>query len=281
MKRLFLSMAIIACVSFTMTISAQNKGNRGKSPIMKELNLSTEQQQKVESINKEYKTKIGELKAKSDLSKEDKQSKMKELRTQKSTAINNILTPEQQSKFKEMENKRGKKDMGSLKGKKSAMKAPKGKDIKMRAQRGERMKNLNLTDDQKQKIKNLNDDFKTKNKELAQQHREALNNVYTPEQQAKLKEMRSNFAKDRKGRKHSFSHRGNNKKGINMLDEASKSKLKTLKENFEKEKKAVELSRIAPDAQKQKISDLRKNFKKEKRQIITDARKNQDNKVGA
>lgn len=277
MKRLFLSMAIIACMSFTMTISAQNRGSRSESPRMKELNLSTEQQQKVKSVNQEYKTKIDELRAKSDLSKEDKQTKMKDLRTQRSTAINNILTPEQQTKFKEMESKRGKKEMRNDRGKRSAMQANKGKGTKMRAQRGERMKDLNLTDDQKQKIKSLNEDFMTKNKELAQQHREALNKVYTPEQQAKLKEIRGNFTKDRK---HSFSHRGN-KRNMNRLDEASKAKLETLKENFEKEKKAIELSRIAPDAQKQKISDLRQNFRKERRQIITDARKNQDNKVGA
>ena len=60
------------------------------------------------------------------------------------------------------------------------------------------------------------------------------------------------------------------------LDEASKTKLKSLRENFEKEKKAVELSRIAPDAQKQKIADLRQNFRREKQEIIKEARKTQN-----
>ncbi|GAB6009058.1 hypothetical protein [Dysgonomonas reticulitermitis] len=142
----------------------------------------------------------------------------------------------------------------------------KGQVMKMRAHRGDRMKDLNLTDDQKQKIKALNEEYRTKNKEIAQQHLDALNKIYTPEQQAKIKDMRSDFRKDRK-----FTF--GDKRGKSKLDETSVAKLKTLRENFEKEKKAVELSRIAPDAQKKKISELRDNFRKEKRQILMDGRK--------
>ncbi|MDR3060061.1 MAG: hypothetical protein LBU84_18220, partial [Prevotella sp.] len=64
----------------------------------------------------------------------------------------------------------------------------------------------------------------------------------------------------------------NNERRI-KLDDTSAAKLKSLKENYDKEKKAIELSRIAPDAQKQKLSDLRENFRKEKRQIMNEARK--------
>ncbi len=46
-----------------------------------------------------------------------------------------------------------------------------------------------------------------------------------------------------------------------------------LKENYLKEKKAIELSRIAPDAQKTKIEALTKKYKEERRQIIKEARK--------
>ncbi|MFV0539472.1 MAG: hypothetical protein ACK5M3_19210 [Dysgonomonas sp.] len=263
MKKIFLSFAILACISLTATVDAQNN-KRGQHRLSKELNLTTDQQQKIKSTNEEFRTKSKELRAKSDLSKEEKHLKAGELREQQRLAINNILTSQQQTKLKELEKKgdRGPKD----KKRSMAKHGKKGKDLKMRAHRGDRMKDLNLTDDQKQKIKALNEDYRSKNKDLIQRHREALNNIYTPEQQAKLKDMRSDF---RKG--HRFAFDG--KRGKGKLNEESMAKLKTLREDFEKEKRAIELSRIAPDAQKKKISDLRNNFRKEKQQILKDARK--------
>ncbi|MDR1089482.1 MAG: hypothetical protein LBL79_00260 [Prevotella sp.] len=263
MKRLFLSLAIIACISLTANVDAQNN-KRGQQRFSKELNLSADQQQKIKSTSEDFRAKAKELRAKSDLSKEEKQLKANELREQERLAINDILTPDQQTKFKELQKKDNKGPKG--KNKAIAKQNKRGQGMKMRVHRGDRMKDLNLTDSQKQKIKALNEEYRTKNKETAQKHREALNNIYTPEQQAKIKDMRGDFRKDRK-----FTFDG--KRGKGRPDEASAAKLKTLRENFEKEKKAVELSRIAPDAQKKKISELRDNFRKEKRQIIMDGRK--------
>ncbi|MFV0418598.1 MAG: Spy/CpxP family protein refolding chaperone [Dysgonomonas sp.] len=265
MKRLLLSFAILMCVSLTMTISAQEtkKAGERRFPMAKELNLSADQQQKMESLHKDFGDKMKELRDNSSLTKEDKQTKLKELRDQQMAEVNKILTPEQQTKMKEFAPKRGDRNM------RGKMDPRKGRDG---FERGDRMKDLNLTDDQKAKIKNLNEEFRAKSKELADSHRQALDKVYTPEQQQKLKEMK----KDRPGDGR-FGFHGK-KRGDFNLDEASKDKLKTLKENFDKEKKAVELSRIAPDAQKQKIKDLREKFVKEKRQIIEDAKKVKENK---
>lgn len=259
MKRLFLSFAILACISLTATVDAQNN-KRGQQRLSKELNLNEDQQQKIKSTNEDFRAKVKELRAKSDLSKEERQSKAKELREQQRLAINNILTAEQQTKFKELnKGARNRKALIATHGKK-------GQNMKMRTHRADRMKDLNLSEDQKQKIKALNEDFRTKNKEIAQQHRDALSKIYTPEQQAKIKDMKAEFKNS-----HKFSLDGKRAKG--RLDKASTAKLKTLRENFEKEKKAVEMSRIAPDAQKKKISELRDNYRKEKRQILMDERK--------
>jgi len=262
MKRLFLSLAILACLS--LTVGAQNTKRGGQRELPKELNLTTDQQQKIEAVNSEFKTKMSELRSNSDLKKEDKQTKMKELMDQHQTSVNNVLTPEQQTKLKELKAQRGNKEMKDRQ-KLRSMNDRKGRDV-MKAQRGDRKKDLNLTDDQKQKMKALNEEYRTKNKELAEQRREALNKIYTPEQQSKMKEMRE-------GRKMAFDKRKGDRGMRGKLDEASTTKLKTLKEDFEKEKKAVELSRIAPDAQKQKISELRDKYQKERRQIMMDARK--------
>lgn len=254
MKRLLLSLTVLVCISFAASMNAQEGKRGGKRgfALPQELNLTADQQKKVESVNTDFKAKMTELRSKSDLSREDRRAKMQELRKEHRDAINNILTPEQQTKLKELQSQR-EKEM-SMRGKKHG---------KQMDKRGSQMKDLNLTDKQKQDIKALNEDYRSKTKELAQKHRETLSNIYTPEQQAKLKEMR----KDNTKRKFA-----NNERRM-KLDDASVAKLKSLKENYNKEKRAIELSRIAPDVQKQKLSDLRDNFRKEKRQIMNEAHK--------
>lgn len=278
MKRLFLSISILLCASFLLPVNAQDKkrNDRRGFPLQKELNLSSEQKQKIESANTDFISKMKELKDNSNLSKEDRISKMKEMREQHHAAVNNFLTPDQQTKMKELAEKRGefskKRDDSHPRNIRPQHDRKSGVHSKMMSGKDNRMKELNLTDEQKQKIKDINDDFMGKKKDLAQQHRDALNNIYTPEQQEKLKEIRKNSQ---------IKHRPtfNMKRGHELnLDEASKTKLKTLKEALDKEVKAVELSRIAPDAQKQKIKDLRDNYRKEKHQIIMDARKSKENK---
>lgn len=267
MKRLILSLAILAGISFTTSTYAQEgKRDREKRFMLpKELNLTADQQKKLEKVNVDFKVKMDELRNKSGLTKETRQAEMKALRQEHRKAIDGILTAEQQAKIKDKEvNHRDR-----MRNNKPAhmYKRDGNMQRKMRSSalrpvhRGERMKDLNLTDDQKQKIEAVNKDYKTKRDELSEQRREAINKIYTPEQQAKINN--SGNERDSKSR---HGLRGN-------LDEATKTKLNTLKENYEKEKRAIELSRIAPEAQKQKIADLRRKYNDEKRQLISDARK--------
>ncbi|MDU1890769.1 MAG: Spy/CpxP family protein refolding chaperone [Dysgonomonas sp.] len=264
MKKLFLSLAILMSVSFS-TINAQNgprKGDHSKNKISKELSLSEEQKTKMESASLEFRSKMKDLRSQSDLTKDQKTAKMKEIKEQHEAVVNNILTPEQQTKMKDLRAK--KDDSDKFRKDRRNMTMHKGNN---RHHRGGLDKELNLTDDQKAKIKVLNDEYRSQSRELAQKHREELNKIYTPEQQEKIKEYRKDSRKDNKA---PFRDR---KRMDRNLDQASKDKLKELRNNFEKEKKAVELSRIAPDAQKQKIKELREGYMKEKRQVIENAKK--------
>ncbi len=272
MKRLLLSLAILLSVSFTMTVDAQNRKRDGKpgERIEKELNLTADQKQKMETMRADFGTKMKALRDNSSLDKDAKQSKMKELRDQHMAEVNKVLTPEQQAKMKELRSKRPEmaKNRDGKRGKdmnRSKKNEPRKGEM---AKRHNPAKDLNLTDAQKDQIKSLREEYKAKSKDLAQQHRESMDKVYTPEQRAKIDDMRKNFNKEHKFSSHGKrGHRGDIK-----LDEASKLKLKDLKENYLKERKAVEMSRIAPDAQKQKLKDLSTKYREDKRQIIKEAR---------
>ncbi|WP_283687552.1 hypothetical protein [Dysgonomonas sp. Marseille-Q5470] len=239
MKRLFLSLAILAFTSLTIVSAQEGRRSKRGFSLPQELNLTSEQQQKVDSANNEFRAKISDLRSNSNISKEDRRTKIKEL---------------QSKREKEM----------SMRGKRH------DKQRELAIQYKKDLKDLNLTNEQKQQIRAINENYRTKSKELALQHREDLNKIYTPEQQSKLRDIRKDFSKDK-------TPTYGSRKGI-KLDNASVEKLNALKENYIKEKKAIEMSRIAPAAQKQKLSDLRENFRKERRQILADAQKEKANK---
>lgn len=279
MKKLFLSLIILASVSLT-AFSQKSENRRGnRQNAAKELNLTEDQQQKMKSINEDFKSKIDALKADQSLSKEAKQDKMKELFGTKRTEMQALLTPEQQTKMKEMREKR--KNMPRRGHQK----------FSQRSERPKRMGEcLNLSEEQKIKMRSLNESFKkqmqdlradnsldkdarnAKRKELATAHKEELNSILTPEQQAKMK---NNFEKGRKNFKKDGKFQGKKGRGDrHRLDTETTAKLDELKENFIKEKKAVELSRIAPEAQKERIRELREKYRSDRKAIVEKARDN-------
>lgn len=274
MKKLFLSLIILASVSFT-AFSQRPEGRRGgdRTKAVKELNLTEDQQKKAKSLNEEFKTKMGELRADKSLSKDVKREKIKELSASKKTQFQALLTSEQKTKMEQMQEKR-----------KDAPRKGRGH----MAERPKRMKeDMNLTDNQKTQMRSLNESFKkqmqdlradnsldkdarsAKRKELAASHKEQVKSILTPEQQAK---MQNNLEKGRRdfnkqGKFHGKKGRGEHRR----FDAETTTKLDNLKENFEKEKKAVELSHIAPDAQKERIKELREKYRDERKEIVKNA----------
>jgi Spy/CpxP family protein refolding chaperone len=172
MKRLFLSIAILACMSLTATVGAQESKREGRKDIAKELNLTAEQQQKMEAAKTDMVAKMKELKDNTSLSKEEKMSKMKELREQQQTAFNNILTPEQQAKLKEMR------------------KAP-ARDGKF-AFHGKRGGDFKLDQASKDKLKSLKDDY------VKQKQAVELSRIAPEAQKQKISELRENYKKEKR-----------------------------------------------------------------------------------
>lgn len=160
----------------------RHRGMHGE--MMKELNLSAEQQAKLKTIHEAEKKEMQALKTDAD------KAARKELHEKYKTQFESVLTAGQKTKLKEAK-KEGKGERF-------------GKDD--RKEKGHASsKELNLSADQKAKVSSLNQEFKTKMdgvrnnsslsqdekkvqiKSLAEAHKTNLKTILTPEQAEKMK----------------------------------------------------------------------------------------------
>ena len=87
----------------------KSKGmNRGQG-FQKELGLTTDQQQKMEQVRNDFRTKFTSLRSDNTLTQEQKKEKMRELRQQQQEQMKSILTPDQIQKMESTRQHRGKK----------------------------------------------------------------------------------------------------------------------------------------------------------------------------
>ena len=221
---------MLSVISLTAFAGPQDKGQqrKGKFEIPKELNLSADQQKKLESLNKEFKSKMDEMMKSLDQLK-GKQGELKGLADEHQKAIKELLTPEQIEKWKEMMPKfgqmrqfdaRGEKEgfvpgdstmrhgmrdgSGPHKGKIGSKKGhemfrgdnkdfdPSDKGMFREGKRN-RFEGLNLSDKQKEAMKELKEKFSAERKVIQEKHRAEMEKILTPEQRALLKERQDKF----------------------------------------------------------------------------------------
>ncbi|MDI3322154.1 hypothetical protein [Pinibacter soli] len=184
MKKLF---AIVALsIGFAVAASAQDSTAHKKDKVKSELNLTKEQQAQIKSMHAEYKQKFAALKADSSLTAEQRKQQYKALHQEQQNKMNTILTPEQQSKLKEMKKQKV-------------------------AKTKQHIKELNLSQNQQTQWKSINKEYKDKMmalkndktlsdqqrkdqfKSLSQERRNKVTGILNDDQKAKLAE----FKKDR------------------------------------------------------------------------------------
>jgi periplasmic protein CpxP/Spy len=113
MKKL-LVLSLAACM-FTLASTAQterptetkpaterHKGRHEKGKMMKELNLSKDQQAQLKASHKEMKAKREALKAQDNITVKEMKEKKAALKAEQESKMATILTPEQKAKFDEM-----------------------------------------------------------------------------------------------------------------------------------------------------------------------------------
>ena len=118
MKKTFLLLIASAMVSTSALAQQEQKKDYSKerteweNKVKTELKLTTDQAVKYDALNKEYNEKIELIALDASLSKEAQKEKKMALKKEKEVKLNEILTPEQQTKYKEMVEKK-KKEMSS------------------------------------------------------------------------------------------------------------------------------------------------------------------------
>ena len=212
MKKVLIGMLAIV-ITFSATAQGEKKNKKDVTQFRKEkfehkqfdhgnmaskLNLTQDQKVQMKSLNESFKSQLQELKKNESLTVKEQKERREALITQHKASVEAILTPEQRQQLESRQkNGLAKKEGKNLKDEKG----PKGEKL-------DKLKQLNLTDNQGQQIKAVNEDFRTKmqaiqkdnqltsaqKKEQAEtlqkQHTESIKAVLTAEQKAKLEELR-------------------------------------------------------------------------------------------
>lgn len=153
-----------------------------RGDVYKDLNLTTDQQQKMKALREEGRTQMEVIRNDNGLTQEEKKAKYQTMREGQEEKMNAILSVEQRTKMQEMRNsqkgrdyrktgtdKKGIKQNASnkksdgLKKSNDPDKDPNGMSKKANDRRGNNlMKDLNLTDDQKKQMKSMNEETRSK-----------------------------------------------------------------------------------------------------------------------
>lgn len=256
MKKLILAAILCASVSLSTSVYAQKGERQGRSGYEK-LDLTDKQKEELKSERNDFASRLKELNADKSLNKDSRKAKANELRTAHKEKVGKILTPEQRERMEKIRAEKPKKEdrkhfsKGEKRGGRDHAQRGSGH---VRLQRcedcGNMAKHLNLTDAQKEQIKSINKSYADKEKELKEQRKADVMKVYTPEQQAKLKQVQLEKLAQR-----------------NKITLEGAAKLQALKDGFKKESQAISMSRIAPDAQKSKLKDLSEKHRSEIKEL--------------
>ena len=107
MKKTFLLMLAFAFVGTAAMAQMEQKDYKKEklewdNKVKEELKLSTDQLAKYEALNKEYEDKFNALAQDASLSKDAQKEKKMALKKEKETKLFEFLTPEQQTKYKDL-----------------------------------------------------------------------------------------------------------------------------------------------------------------------------------
>lgn len=212
MKRVIFSLILVMGLATFGNVEAQNRKDRGdrNRNMPKEMRLTEEQRNKMRDIDTQFKEKIEKIN-KTKLTAEERRTQMSELRKEKREAKKKVLTEEQKKYFSDKNwgkdrgdrrfgNKNHDRNRDNNRGRnwdKPCIGADKsGCCLGNGMMRGKNMRgacpyisdDLQLTDDQKEKIKKLWDNNQKDREQMRTKHRDEMKKILTPEQLKKFEE---------------------------------------------------------------------------------------------
>ncbi len=220
-KILFLSIALIATGSVfaqggdRMPRSSEAIAQRQSEKMKSALSLSESQYATVHDINLKYARTFSEMMKDSAVTREEKHNKMKQLREEKRTEIDKVLSAEQKQQWEkqkqDMKTKRGNRDHG-----------PHKKGDHQNRRKNDHTQSLGLSEAQTTKLDAVRKEFRTeisgiredqklseeqrkeKMKTAWQNHEKSVEEILSPEQYVKWKESRKNGKHKRLHQDHQF-----------------------------------------------------------------------------
>ena len=202
MKKLILSLAVISAL--TINASAQENRSMDKSEMknhkhggekggeMSELNLTAEQNVKLQANRADFKLKMDAIDNNTSLTEEQKRTQKEALRKEQRAAMESILTPEQRAK---MAQSRGHKGGEGKEGKENKMKMK--EELGLSKDQADKLKSIHQTTQTEiEAVKNNNtlsaDAKKAQIKAIKEKAKADRKTLLTPDQQKKMEQMQMN-----------------------------------------------------------------------------------------
>lgn len=158
------------------------------------LDLSEEQKTKVDAIFAQAKSDFEALQQKwkqDDVAPRDRMEQGRKLMRDLNQKVMAVLTDQQKTALKEKRKEMmEKRDRWQGHGRRGEMRGDRQGPPEMMERMHRTLNELNLTDEQKQKIKEVMTDAREKSRKIMEEAREQIDQILTPEQREKLKEIR-------------------------------------------------------------------------------------------
>lgn len=172
--------------------------HHGRHEMMKQLNLSDDQKEKMKAGREEFRKKMEELKKNDNITVKEWRSRMESLKKEQKTRFENLLTADQKAKMEQLKQEghakreqMGKKHFERMKTELGLSQEQTAKLEQQKAEMDQQLKaireNKNLSDEQRRE----------QVKELMKKRRENMKSVLTEEQRSKLKEQRPHHRPER------------------------------------------------------------------------------------
>ena len=295
MKTSFLISSLMFLISVTaiqaQTIPARpNEGVRKegrmseRKDLMAGLNLSTEQKANLKALKEENRSLVAAIRNDNNLTPDQKKAKIETLRDGQKAKMNALLTADQKARLeKNMADRKLVREKGMDKGSGDFANENNRNRFKKERENGKWMDELNLTEDQKLKMKAVDEEGRNKMEALHKAQQSKREAILTPAQKNKWEKMKAD-RQQRMSQRRMHNPGGfaqaNHRKGFHKdkaklmkelkLSDQQQTKLKALKDERQAKVRSIRDDiNLTPEQKKAQLQALHKDQKARREAVLT------------